>query len=92
MAGVVMGRRRADGLARAVVPERDLLPGDFYRTRDGVWYVRPPAGSRQVFRMDRTVTEHPDGSISCEVFVADGAGRVDFHGRVRRGLWRWGTP
>ena len=70
-----------------------LAEGEYGKSPDGTWYVRPPGchvGSLEKHK----VTEHDDGTITVSPSIlidysyGDPPVRISWHGYLERGNWR----
>jgi len=61
-----------------------MAPGDYCKSLDGHWWIRPPRGSMGVLD-DHEIAEHPDGTItvSPSILLPD-----QWHGYLEYGVWR----
>ena len=76
-------------------PFPKLKPGEYGKSRDGIWYCCTPSGTEGLFGDLRlhTITEHEDGTItvtpSILVTVSDkGVITRRYHGFLTNGEWR----
>jgi hypothetical protein len=76
-------------------PFPKLKPGEYGKSRDGVWYCCAPSGSEGLFGDLRlhTVVEHEDGMITVtpSILITVREKGVDvqkWHGYLTRGEWR----
>jgi hypothetical protein len=78
---ITIGRRVAEGASFA--------EGDYGKSADGVWMVRPPR-SHLGSLINHEVVEHEDGTItvSPSILLQYGDGEVLWHGFLERGVWR----
>lgn len=82
------GRRLPDNFADAPDFTWDFVfPGDYFKQRDGSWYLCAPSGESGGCDNRWTVTEHEDNSItvSPSLFFNTPHG---WHGFLEHGVWR----
>lgn len=65
-----------------------LLPGDYGKGSDGVWYARPPGDVGMGSLADHEVTEHEDGTITVKPSIwIDQPNIGKWHGFLKKGVW-----
>jgi hypothetical protein len=82
---------------RRIYPDDELghfsmAAGDYCKSTDGQWWIRPPRGSMGVLD-NHEIVEHEDGTItvSPSILLYYGTAedqRVTWHGYLERGIWR----
>ena len=63
--------------------------GDYFRQRDGGWFVMAPSGEQGSVRAPGwTITEHEDRTITVDPSIWFNKERNGYHGYLERGVWR----
>lgn len=84
---MLTGRRVSPRLAWLGLSKQEVLlnmeqPGDYGKTQDGRWIIRPPRGEAYILE-DHEVIEHKDGTITVSPSINTG----QWHGYLERGTW-----
>lgn len=71
-------------------PPEHAVPGAYWKTTNGEWWVRAPDERCKPARISRHhVEEHEDNTITVRpsILYRDGRG-CEYHGWLERGIWR----
>jgi hypothetical protein len=83
----VKGRRLPDGFDdRPEFTWAEVLPGDYWKRRDGSFYLNSPDGEHGAVNERWTVIEHEDGTITVSPSIWFNTPR-GWHGFLKAGIW-----
>jgi hypothetical protein len=84
----MIGRRREDSFDdRPEFTWDEVSPGDYWKRRDGSWYLQAPSGEHGAANARWTITEHEDGTITVSPSLFFNTPR-GWHGFLEKGVWR----
>lgn len=91
----MLGRRHDAAPDEPTWPFSGLLPGEYGKDKDGLWYCVPPGKDPFAFMgclgdgaRNHKVTEHEDGTITVSPSILIQSHEGSWHGFLERGVWR----
>ncbi len=64
-----------------------LAEGEYGKDKNGIWYARP-FGCHMGSLKRHDITEHDDGTITVSPSILVSDGQLEWHGYLKKGVWR----